>query len=441
MLDTETKTAIDGALKAFNEYKDTVEGLKAEVGTMRVKTDAFDQSKLDKLAKDIADGIETNQKAWQKAQAELDAKQKLLESENDALKTAFNRVGQGNGETENKGKEFRKKLNRAFNEFARTKSGNGQMYFDDYLTSNFKDDAEFKTLSVNSDPNGGYLVLPEITGPQNEFVYETSPIRQLATVTTIGTDSMEIILDNDQAGSGWVGETDGRTATTTPVFQKVEIPVNELYANAPVTQKMLDDAMIDIEGWLAQKVSDRFSRDEATAFVTGNGVNKPKGMLSYTSGTDTTQKQIQQVVTGDAANFTLDGIVNLQAALKEPYQANAAFLLQRASIANIMQIKDGNGQPIFNMFFAGNTGNNAGMQTVIMGKQIYFAADVPAIGSNALAMIYGDIRRAYQIVDRIGVRILRDPFTSKPNVLFYVTKRVGGGVKNFEALKLAKIST
>jgi len=189
----------------------------------------------------------------------------------------------------------------------------------------------------------------------------------------------------------------------------------------------MDPAMIDIESWISQKVNDRFARDEATAFVTGSGVLKPKGLASYTSGTDTTLKQVEQVVTGDAANFTYDGIVNLQAKLKEAYQPNAVFLIQRASVANVMQIKDGIGQPIFNMFAARDTGNNAGMETTIMGKQIYFAADVAAISSSALAMIYGDIRRAYQIVDRAGIRILRDPFTSKPNVLFYVTKRVGGG--------------
>ena len=163
-------------------------------------------------------------------------------------------------------------------------------------------------------------------------------------------------------------------------------------------------------------------------------------MLSYTSGTDTTQAQVQQLPTLDAANFTYDGIVNLQANLKEAYQPNAVFLVQRASIANLMQIKDGVGQPIFNMFLARDTGNNAGAETTIMGKQIMFAADMPSIASNALAMIYGDIKRAYQIIDRTGIRILRDPFTSKPNVIFYTTKRVGGGVKNFEAFKIAKIS-
>jgi HK97 family phage major capsid protein len=441
MLDTETKTAIDGALKTFNEYKNTMDGLKADIQTMRVKTDAIDQAKFDKMTKDIADGVEAVQQA--KAKADM-AEKKALDAEQKAkeLETAFNRAPSA-GDTEEKSKGFRKKVNKAFNEFARSNKfgGNGQMDFSSFIEAKYHDDMEFKTLAANSDPNGGYLVLPEITGPIQEFVYESSPIRQLATVTTVGTDSLEVILDNDQFGSGWVGETDGRTSTATAVFQKVEVPVNELYANAPVTQKMLDDAMIDIEGWLTQKVAQKFARDEATAFVTGSGVAKPKGLTSYTSGTDTTQKQIEQVVTGDAANFTYDGIVSLQAKLKEDYQANAVFLIQRASIANIMQIKDGIGQPIFNMFAAMDKGNNAGMETTIMGKQIYFAADVAAISSNALAMIYGDIKRSYQIVDRTGIRILRDPFTSKPNVLFYVTKRVGGGVINFEAVKLGKIST
>ena len=265
-LDIETKTAIDGALKAFNEYKTTVETLKTDVQTMRVKTDAFDQTKLDKLAKDVADGIEANQKATAKAQAEAEAAQKKAQE----LETAFNRAPAA-VTSEEKSKERRQKVNKAFNDFARVKKG-GQLYFDDFIKDLSENDTEFKSLTANSEPGGGYLVLPEITQPMQEFIYESSPIRQLATVMTIGTNSLEIPLDNDQFSSGWVGETDGRTSTATAVFQKVEIPVNELYANAPATQTMLDDAMIDIESWLTQKVSDRFARDEATAFVTGNGV-------------------------------------------------------------------------------------------------------------------------------------------------------------------------
>jgi HK97 family phage major capsid protein len=433
----ELTASVETALKAFNEYKTTVEAIKETVDGHRVKLDAFDQSKFDKLAKDIGDGIEISQKAAARAEA---AEKKAQE-----LETALNRAPAVAVSSDQEEKTIRKRMNKEFNKFARLRSGSSSrsMYFDEHLDDTIKanpNDIEMKTLSANADPSGGYLVLPQITGPIEEFVYETSPIRQLATVTTVGTDSFEVIIDNDQAGSGWVGETDSRTATTTPVFQKIEIPVNELYANATASQKILDDSMIDLESWLTQKVSDKFGRDEATAFVTGNGVLKPKGFMSYTSGTDTTQKQIEQVVTGDASNFTYDGIVNLQSHLKEAYQANATFLVQRASIANIMQIKDGDGRPLFNVLW-GTKGDNAGMETTIMGKSIRFAADIAAIGSNALAMAYGDFKRAYQIVDRAGIRILRDPFTSKPNVLFYVTKRVGGGVVNFEAIKIGKIST
>jgi HK97 family phage major capsid protein len=439
-LDKEVKDAIDGAKAAFGEYKSTMEDLKKTVDGHTVKMDAFDEAKMKKLADDIGAGIEVAQKAT--AQAEHAVK-KAEEAEKKAadLQTAFNRAP-ATETTEEKAKVGRKKMNKAFNDFARSSKagGNGQMYFDDFVKDLSDRDPEFKSLTANADPSGGYLVLPQITGPVEQFVYESSPIRQLATVTTIGTDSLEVILDNDQVGSGWVGETDARSTSTTPVFQKVEIPVNELYSNAPATQKMLDDSMMDLEPWLTRKASDKFARDEATAFVTGSGVAKPKGFMSYTSGTDTTKKQIEQVVTGDASNFTYDGVVSLQAKLKEPYQANATFLLQRGSIANIMQIKDGDGRPLFNVLW-GTTGQNAGLETTIMGRPIRFAADVAAIGSNALAMAYGDFRRAYQIVDRTGIRILRDPFSSKPNVLFYVTKRVGGGVVNFEAIKIQKIST
>ena len=199
--------------------------------------------------------------------------------------------------------------------------------------------------------------------------------------------------------------------------------------------------MFDVEAWLAAKVAEEFGRKEATAFVTGTGVAQPKGIMSYASSTASTTttvaaQQIEQVVTGDAANFTYDGLVNLQNSLKEAYQPNAVFLFRRASNANIMQIKDGQGRPIFNMAFD----KNVGLQPTLMGQPCYYAADVAAIASNALAMAYGDIRKAYQIVDRTGIRILRDPYSGKPNVSFYTTKRVGGGVVNFEALKLAKIS-
>ena len=444
-MDKEVKDAIENSLKAFNASQTLLEGLKKDVDTMRPKMDVFDEVAYKRMVDDIGKGLEINQKlnaAMEVAAKKAEDQAKELEE----LKTAFNRAGAGsvnellNDELLSKARK--KALTKGFNAFARSTKGGSteRQFFDEYLAKAVESNPELKSLVTTSDPNGGYTVIPEIMGPITEFVYESSPIRQLATVTTIGTDQLELLIDNDQAAAGWVGEADARTSTTTPTFQKLIIPVNEMYANAPASQKILDDSMVDIESWLVQKISDYFGRFEATAFVTGNGVVRPKGLMSYTSGTDTTQQQVQQVVTGDASNFTYDGLVNLQAALKEEYQTNAMFLIQRASIANLMLIKDGNGQPIFNMFFAGNTGRNTGMETTILGKPIKFAADVAAIAGNALAMAYGDFKRAYQIVDRTGIRVLRDPFTSKPNVLFYCTKRVGGGVKNFEAFKIQKIS-
>lgn len=432
MLDTETKAAVEGALKAFNEYKGAVEEIKKTVDGHRVKLDTFDEAKFKKLADDVANGIEASQKANARAEAAekraQDAEKKALE-----LETAFNRAP-GAATSEEKSKEMRKKMNKLFNDFART---NGQMHFDEYLKQNHASDPEVKSLLVGADPQGGYLVMPEFGGVIVTQVFETSPMRQLADVVTIGqSDSYDVIVDQDQASGGWTGESSSRSATNTPTIGKIHIPAHELYAFPQATQKLLDDAMIDVEAWLAKKVADILSRTENTAFITGNGVSKPTGIMSYSSGTTLSSQQVEQVNSGDNANFTYDGLVNVQNALKEPYQANATWLYRRASNANIMQIKDGQGRPIFNMSYD----KNVGLEPSLLGQPVRFAADVAAIAANALAAAYGDFKQAYQIVDRMGIRVLRDPYTSKPNVGFYTTKRTGGGVVNFEAYKIQKIS-
>jgi HK97 family phage major capsid protein len=439
----EMTKSVETALAAFNEYKGMVEGFKDELKTIKPKMDAFDEVKFEKLQKDIGKAIEEAQaekartKALEDQKAAMEAKHLELEKDLTELKTAFNRAPAADGKEHlEKSREVQKKL---FNDFARTKTSNNVAY-DEFLKS--VDVPEAKTLSAGGDPSGGYLLMPEFGGVIKTYAYESSPIRTLASVTTIGTDTLEYVLDNDANTSGWVGEQATRPTTNTPTFGKLIISVNELYSNPSVTQKLLDDAMFDVEAWLAAKVAEEFGRKEATAFVTGNGVAQPKGIMSYaSSGASTTTtvaaQQIEQVVTGDAANFTYNGLVNLQNSLKEDYQTNAVFLFRRASNANIMLIKDGQGHPIFNMSFD----KNVGLQPSLMGQPCYYAADIAAIGSNALAMAYGDVRKAYQIVDRTGIRILRDPYSGKPNVSFYTTKRVGGGVVNCEAIKIAKIST
>ncbi len=424
--------SVEKALEAFNEYKGMVEGFDKKLKDIAPQLDAFDKAKLEKIEKSVGDAIELSQKEAGARKLSED-NQKALEAEITALKTAFNRApGAGSGDNE---KEYALKRKEAFNRFAKKAGNQNKTYFDEFVADT-KDEAEKKALSTGSNPDGGYLVMPEMGGIIQTRIYESSPIRQLASQINVGTDTYEYILDNGEADGEWVGELQAPTTETTPQLGKLAITVHELAAKPKASQKMIDDGIIDVEGWLSGKVADIFARKEATAFVSGNGINKPRGLLGYSAGTDLAAQQIEQVVSGAAAAFTYDGLVNLQNSLKEDYQANASFIIKRATNASLMTLKDGVGHPIFNLMFD----KNVGLRPTLMGQPVYFGNDIPAVQAGALSMIYGDIRRAYVICDRIGLRVLRDPYTDKPNVIFYTTKRVGGAVVNFEAVKIQKIA-
>ncbi len=292
-------------------------------------------------------------------------------------------------------------------------------------------------MSVQSAPDGGYMVSPDTMGRIVSLVAETSPIRQLASVQPISSDSLEGMNDLDEAGASWVGETSSRTGdTATPQVGLWKIPVHEQYAEPRATQKLLDDAQVDVEAWLANKVAMKFAMGENTAFVGGDGVQKPRGFTTYTSGTPsmTTWEVIQQVASGAAAALTADGLIDLVASLKDAYQANAVFGMRRATQFVIRKLKDGNGQYIWQPDF-----QTRGAAT-LLSAPIVDMADMAAVGAGALAVVYGDFRAAYQVVDRGGIRVLRDPYTTKGYVKFYTTKRVGGACVNFEALKLQVVS-
>lgn len=419
-MDAQLIQKVETAMTAF-------EAFKTDLGPKLDKLDALDDAKFAKFEKDIGDAIDAAQKA--------DAKAKALEEKNKLIEAALARPAAPATGDDRKA-ELKAKGTKLFNDFARNDK-HRELHFDDFVKSLPEGEAEYKALNTANGPDGGYLVTPEFGGIVQTFVYESSPIRQLATVTTVGTDMLEVVIDNGEATSGWVGETESRAETNTPTLNKLAIPVNELYAEPRATQKMLDDGVVDVESWLAGKVGEQFARKEATAFVNGTGFNQPRGLLTYTAGTTVASSQVEQVVTGSASTFLYNGLIDLTSALKEPYQANAVFLVRRASMGELLKIKDGQNMPIFNMVYD----KTAGVQSGILGKPLYFAADIPAVGSNALAMIYGDIRAAYQIVDRTGIRVLRDAYTAKPYVKFYTTKRVGGATVNFEAYKIAKCST
>ncbi len=305
-----------------------------------------------------------------------------------------------------------------------------------------------KALSVGIQADGGYWVIPEISNRVITRLFETSPIRQIAMVITIGTDAIEFPNDtNDAVTGGWVGEQDARTETNTPQVGQQRISVHEQFANPRATQKLLDDAQFNVESWLGNKIGSKLARDENIAFVSGNGVARPRGFLDYGANSVTTVDAsrswgvLQHLVSGDASAFDADpdggdALIDVIHALNPAYRANARWVTNRATLGTVRKMKDSNGAYIWQM---GNI--QAGQPATLFGFPITEAEDMDDVGANNYPMAFGDFREGYVVVDRQGIRTLRDPFSAKPFVQFYTTKRVGGDVVNYDAIKLLKIST
>jgi HK97 family phage major capsid protein len=298
---------------------------------------------------------------------------------------------------------------------------------------------ERKALSVGTDPDGGYVVNPDLSGRIVMKVFESSPMRAYASVQVISSDALEGLFDLNEASSGWVGETDSRPETNTPQLGKWRIPAHELYAKPKATQKLLDDASINMEAWLASKVAEKFARDEANAFVVGNGVNKPRGFLTFPSGT-TLPGTIERFDTGVNGAFAAapnggDVLINALYGLKQQYRANATWFMNRATLKLTRKLKDTDGAYLW------SPGIAAGQPASLLGYPVASFEDMPDPATDSLSIAVGDMREAYQIVDRLGIRTLRDPYSAKPYVEFYTTKRVGGDVVNFEAIKLIEFTS
>ncbi len=295
-------------------------------------------------------------------------------------------------------------------------------------------DAERKALSVGVDPDGGFRVHPDLYGRMVPKVFESSPMRAYGGVQVISTDALEGIFDLDEVGSGWVAETGARTETTTPEIGKWRIPVHELYGHPKATQKMLDDADFNVETWLADRVAAKFGRDEAAAFTTGDGVTKPRGFLTYADGT-TLPGTIEQFDTGANGAFAanpngIDVLITALYGLKAQYRNNAVWAMNRATTAAVRVLKDSDGRHLWQTSVA------AGQPSTLLGYPVAPFEDMPTMATGSLSVAVADWREAYQIVDRQGVRVIRDHLTAKPYVIFYSVKRVGGDVVNFEAIKL-----
>jgi HK97 family phage major capsid protein len=294
---------------------------------------------------------------------------------------------------------------------------------------------ESKALSVGSDPDGGYVAPPELDRMIESRLRQVSPMREIATVRTTGANVFKKPISLTAAGTGWVAETGARTQTSTPTLALLEFPTSELYANLAATQALLDDSFVNLEEWIAAEVEEAFAGQERAAFVTGDGANQPKGFLDYDLVAEGSYAwgQIGYVATGADGAFgttPVDKLIDLIYTPKTQFRQNARFVMNRKTVSAVRKLKDADDRYIWEP-------NDAGGST-LLGYSITEIEDMPDIATDAAAIAFGDFARGYLIVDRAGVRVLRDPYSAKPYVLFYVTKRVGGGVQNFDAIKALK---
>lgn len=447
----EVKT-LGGNTKALGDaLQKSVKELRALIDEKGKQLDALDREKLTKLSEDVT--------------AKQQAMDEALTERMDDVEVAVKRMmaaGGGRSMNDLEAKEFDEARQFMVHRLVATKSLPKTGIPDDQVSladlRGYKDamriylridekniplasPESWKYLTTGSDPDGGILVTPSMSNRVVERIWEIDPIRQLAAVETIGTDALEMLEDLGQFGVDWEGETVSTTIAGTSQFNKKRIPVHIQSARPYATQAMIDDASINLEEWIAKKVSDKFGRAEAAAFVSGNGINKPRGFLTYADYAGTkgdggvTLGQIEQRGSGAAAAITTDGLIRLKYSMVEDLLMRGTWLFNRLTIAEIMKLKDGDGQYIW------RPGITEGQPSTLLGLPLRMSTSMPTIAAGSLAGALGDWREAYQIVDRQGITIQRDPYTKKPFVEFYTRRRVGGDVVNFQAIKLLYIGT
>ena len=297
---------------------------------------------------------------------------------------------------------------------------------------------EAKAMSVGSGQDGGYLVPPEVEAEIGRLLSKASPMRQIADVRQISATLYKKPFNTNGAATGWVGETAARAQTASPTLAELQFPTMELYAQPAATQALLDDSIVNLDQWVAQEVETVFAEQETDAFLNGNGVTRPKGILAYTkvAQASSTWGNTGYIATGVAGAFAAtnptDKLVDLIYATKAGYRQNARFMISRNTQAQIRKFKDAQGNYLWQP--AATADGNA----MLLNFPVVESEYMPDIGTDTFSVAFGDFKRGYLIVDRVGTRILRDPFTAKPYVLFYTTKRVGGGMQDFDAIKLLK---
>lgn len=404
----EIKKAIEDTAKAFEEFKRKNDQELAEIK----KKGSADVVTSDEV-KRINDQLSELTKKMQE------------------IRAAANRPalgGTGGGETD----EMKLKHKAAFEAYFRRGESEAELKA-----------LEEKAFNSQSNPNGGYLVPTEMSQTIDRVLGTVSVMRRLASVVSIGTSTYTKLVNLGGTGSGWVGETQDRPATAMPKLSQLTFSSKELYASPVATQEMLDDAMLNLEQWLANEVNIEFAEQEGAAFIVGNGINEPRGLLQYPRVANGSYAwgSLGYVVTGASGAFKAAGsdpadcLIDLVHALKSGYRMGATFLMNDMTCAAVRKIKDSEDNYLW------RPGITSDKPDTLLGYPVEYDDHMQDLASDSYSIAFGNFKRAYLIVDRMGVRLLRDPFSNKPYVSFYTTKRVGGGIQNFEAVKLLKFGT
>jgi len=318
-----------------------------------------------------------------------------------------------------------------------------QKAFNAYLRSGDDDglrslDIESKAMSSAVGADGGYLVSPQTSETVAKVLLSAASIRSAATVVNVESSSFDVLIDRGDVGAGWATETGASTETTTSTLEKISIPLNELAAMPKISQRLLDDSAFDVEEWLAGRIAEKFARSEAAAFVSGNGTDKPRGFMDYAkvANASWTWGNIGYIASGAAATISsTDPLVDMIYALGSEYRAGAIWVMNSKTAAVLRKLKDADGRYLWSDGFA------AGEPARLLGYPVLVSEDMPDIAANAHPVAFGNFKSGYTIAERPDLRVLRDPFSAKPNVLFYATKRVGGAVSDFAAIKVLRIAT
>jgi len=318
--------------------------------------------------------------------------------------------------------------------------GEEKSAWDGYMKSGQSYGLELKAGLSSASNSAGYVVPPETERAIERRLMAGSPMREIATVRTVGSGVFRKPVSTAGVTAGWVAEAAARPETDPATLSLLEFSSADLYACPAATQSLLDDALIDLDEWLAAEVEDAFAAQETAAFVSGDGVNKPKGFLAYATASEGTQTwgQIGTVASGAAGAFAstspADKLIDLIYAPKAQYRPNGRFVMNRRTVSAVRKFKDADGNYVW------SPATRPGETASLLGYPVTEIETMPDVAANSLSIAFGDFSRGYLIVDRAGVRVLRDPYSAKPYVLFYTTKRVGGGVQNFDAIKLMKFA-